>query len=77
MTKAEQAIHLDGYLLGVLHAVEFAQSGHGEGVIATELVTHVLAGTPLKRLKALAKRESVTIDWRDIEHDIQRRSRVA
>ena len=66
----ERAAHWEGYQLGVLAAYQFLAEGHGQTQLAADVVNHLLPVGPkdIGKLKALAKREGVTVNWADVEH---------
>ena len=62
----KKKLHWTGYLMGLLHAVEFCQKYYNEGA-GRDILDELLADVPTTELKKICNEQDITINWKDSE----------
>ena len=72
-TQKEKNIHLEGFVLGVLHSAEMLIKEGNELLRAQDLINRLLDGKMrYVMIKRLAKFHKIDLDWKELDITIQR-----
>lgn len=67
MNKDEKKAHFDGYILGILHTLEYLMERVDQPSLALEIRTELLQGVSDSKLKKICKAENIQINWKQMK----------